>query len=388
MTGEERPRKKKRRLIGIVGSLLSLAALTYIAIMLVSGRDLSLTWLSDLFSGHEPVGMADEFSFDVGRDRVFADLGGPLVSAGTLGVQVLNTGGEETLRDPFRMSHPAIDAISGHAIVFDIGGTAVRVLSENKTVTAIDAGNAILSASINRNGWFCVCTQGVGGFKGVTTVYNNKGNAVYSVSLSSGYVLSAALSPDNRSLAVLNLTDESSRVTFYNGLISETADCVFDLPGELILDIWYPPDGELVAISTKSFISVDKNGESRELYYFSGRRLGAYSFSDDFYALYLLDYGVGFRGQLVTLGADGIIIGELTTDRELVSMSSGDGYLAVLRSDGFSFYNAKLNELPPTGGRKSIQGANRILMLGDGAALATGEHLAVIIRSAERSFDH
>jgi len=385
MTGEEKPKRKKRRLIGIISSLLSLAALTYIAITLVSGRDLSLTWLSDLFSGSEPVEMADEYIFDVGRDRVFADLGGSLASAGTLGVQVLNIGGNETLRDPFRMSHPAINAINGHAIVFDIGGTAVRVLKDSKIVKSVAADNAILSASINRNGWFCVCTQGVGGFKGVVTVYNDKGNAVYSVSLSSGYVLSAALSPDNKSLAVLNLTDESSRITFYNGLSSETADSTFDLPGELILDIWYPPDGELVAVSTNSFFSVDKSGKSRELHYFSGRRLGAYAFNDDFYSLHLLDYGVGFRGQLVTLGADGTLLGELTTDRELISVTSGGGYLAVLRNDGFSFYNANLNELPSAGVRTSLLGANRVLMLGDGAALATGEHLAVVIRSAERS---
>jgi hypothetical protein len=102
MTGDEnpvKPKKKKRRLIGLVFSLLSLAILTYIAITLISGRELGLSRLLNVFSARVPVEAVDEFYFDVGRNRVFADLGGSIVAAGTLGIQVFNEGGGETLRD-------------------------------------------------------------------------------------------------------------------------------------------------------------------------------------------------------------------------------------------------------------------------------------------------
>jgi len=382
MTGDERPRKKKRRLLRIVGSLLSLAVLTYIAIVLISGRGLSLSWLTDLFSDPEPVEMADEFHFEVGRNRVFAFLGDSLAAAGSLGVQVLDIGGNETLRDPFRMSKPAISALNGRAIAFDIGGSAVRVFDRATIVSSIKTNGAIVSASINQNGWFCVCTLGGGGFKGVVTVYNEKGNPVYSASLSSGYVLSAGLSPDNGSLAVLNLTGSGSRITFYHGLSNESADGAYDFPGGLIVDIWYAPDGELFAITTESIINVNKNGTGKELYAFTGRRLGAFAFEDDFFALHLLDYGVGYRGQLVTLSPDGNLLGELATDRELVSMSSGGGYLAVLRSDGLGLFGAKLEEYPTSVERMSTTGASLILSLGGGAALAAGDHSAAVFRAA------
>ena len=380
MTGDETPKKKTRGLLRIVGSFLSLAALTYIAIALISGRDMGLSWIKGLFASHEPVEMANEYIFDVGSDRVFADLGGPLASVGTLGVQVLDAGGSQSLRDPLRMSRPAIAAAGGRAIAFDIGGTAVRGFDKTQIAAAIETDSVIISASINGNGWFCVCTQGTSGYKGVVTVYNNKGSDVYKVSLSSGYILSAALSPDNKSLSVLNLTGDGSTITFYHGLNGETADSAFALSDELILDISYPPSGDLVAISTQSLIAVNKNGEGRILYDFSGRRLSAYTLAGGFYSLHLLDFGVGYKGRLVTIGENGSLLGEYPTDRELISMSCGGGYLAVLRNDGPVFFNEKLEEFPSSSERVSTSGVNKIIALGGGSALAAGEHAAVVCR--------
>jgi len=383
MTGEKSPKKIRRRLVRIIGSLLSLAALTYVSISLITGRGFSFTWLSDLLPSREPTKVAEEFDFDVGRDRVFADLGGSLASAGTLGVQVLDMAGDETLRDTFRMSRPAISAANGLGIAFDIGGTDVRVFNKSKTISAIIASSEVVSASINQNGWFCICAKGSGGYKGVATVYTDKGNPYYSVSLSSGYILSAALSPDNKSLAVLNLTDGGSRITFYNNLSSEVSGNAFDLPGGLIIDIWYQPDGKLSVITAESLITIDKNGVASELYTFPGKRLGAYALSDSFVTLHLLDYGIGYSGKLVTLNSEGILIAELPTEHELVSISSGGGYLAALRNDGISFFDETLIERPPTGNLSVAAGASLVLALGNGAALAAGDHFAVILKPSD-----
>lgn len=388
MSEDVNPRKKTRRILSIIGSLLSFAALTYIAIMLITGRDLSLSRLLAFFSSRESVELADEYYFDVGRDRVFADLGSSCAAAGTLGIQVLDTGGNEALRNPFRMSRPALSSNGGQAIAFDIGGTSICVFDKTRVIASIETDSAIISASINEKGYFCVCTQGTGGFKGIATVYSGKGIVIFSASLSSGYILSAMLSPDSRSLAILNLADDGSRITFYHDLTSEVSDGVFNLPGGLIIDIWYLSENELIAVSTESLFTVDRDGEGRKLFDFSGRRLHAYTLNGDFLVLHLLDYGVGYRGQLITLDTNGQLIGELYTDHEFISMSSGDGYLAVLRNDGLSFFSVDLQELSPSDESVSAAGASRILAFGDGAALATGDHTAVVFRRAERSTMH
>jgi hypothetical protein len=188
------------------------------------------------------------------------------------------------------------------------------------------------------------------------------------------------LSPDNRSLAILSLTDYGSSITFYHGLNKEEADSAFDLPGGLILDIRYLPNGDVLAISTDSLLVVDRNGEGREIYGFSGGHLGGYVLDGSFISLHLLDYGIGHRGKLVTIGGNGTLLGEIITDREIVSMSYGGGYLAAFRSDSIVFFDATLEEFPASGEHLSVAGASRVLALGDGAALAAGDNSAIVFR--------
>ena len=379
MSGGEKPKFKRRRLIGAVCSLASLTVLTYIAIALISGRGLSLSWVKGIFSKNAPVEFADEYNFDVGRERVFAILNNSIASAGTLGIQVLDAGGSNTLRDPFRMSIPAIDAQEGRAIAFDIGGTAARVFSDTDFIASIETSSAIISASINRNGWFCVCAQESAGYKGAVTVYNSKGVEAYKVRLASGYILTAALSPDNKTLAILNFTDGGSCITFYN-LNSEDAANTYFLPDGLIIDIMYLSGGDLLAVSKDSLITIDKNGADRELYGFSGGILSGYALTGGFIAVHLLDYGVGYNGRLVTLGVNGDIIGELAINREIISMSTGGELLAILRSDGLIFYDSHLDEIPQHGEPGAAIGATKVLVLTGDAALAAGDHSAVVIR--------
>ena len=385
MSSKAKPVKKLRRFFGTVFSIASLAILTYVAIALIFGVSLDFQTLTSLLRPRVPVAMADAYSFDVGRDRVFADTGDFLAAAGTLGAQVLDMGGNEVLRYPFRMSHPAIYASNGQAIVFDIGGYAVRLFRGGRLVASVNKRGAVVSASVNRNGWFCVSTQEGGGYSGLATVYSSNGNAVYEVFKGTGYILSAILSPDNRTLAVLRLTSLGSRVTLYHGLDKEEADSAFYLPGGLIIDIHFLPGGNLLAIAKDSLILIDMNGHGTEIFSFSGGRLGKYAIDGDNITLHLLDYGIGHSGRLVRLSQDGALLAQVLTDREIISLSPRDGYLAVLRSDSLVFYDSELEELSASGEHESPVGSSVVLALGDGTALAAGDHSAVLFRVTRSS---
>ena len=382
---EEAPKRKKRgkrRLFRIIGSMLSLAVLTYIAVTLITGRPLTFF---GIFGGSSDGGyfeMVDEYYFDVGRSRVFADLGGSLAAAGTLGIQVLDAGGQEALRDSFRMATPAICALGGRAVSFDVGGTSVRVFDKSDIIAAIETDLPVISASINRDGLFAVCTQGAAGSRGVVTVYNSDGSVFYRVSLVSGYVLSAALSPDSKNLAVLNLTEEGSRITFYDFTVADI-DRVCDLPGSLTIDMQYLPSGEVVAISTESLFVVGKSNEFTELFNFSGSYLGAYALDGNIAALLILDNNMGLSGRLVTIDERGILLGALETDKEVISMSAGGDYVAVLKGDGFVLYNAALEELPVSGLSTMTAGASCVVVLDEGLTLAAGDNSAAIVRVRE-----
>jgi hypothetical protein len=359
--------------------------LTFIAVTLITGGDLGIPRLAVFFSPRTSVQLADEYDFDIGRNRVFANMGGSIAAVGTLGLQVLDYGGRETLRDSFRMTQPAIVVSNGYCIAFDIGGTSVRVFNNSSLLTSIETNGTIVSASINQNSWFCVTTQEGGGTKGTVTVYNDSGAAVYEVSLGSGYVLSAVLSPDNRSLAVLNLTEYGSRINFYHGIVvdKDEPDGLFLFPDGLIIDISYISGSELLVISTNALLLVDTDGIGKALQSYYDKRLGGYAYSDDVITIHLFDYSVGHRGNLINLLADGTILGEVRTDREIISMSSHDGSLIILRSDGLTFFNKALEESSASEESASTAGASRVLALAGGVALATSDNSAVVVRIEE-----
>jgi len=379
---DEDPKKtvlRKKRLIRIAGSLLSLAVLTYIAIALISGSQSGHFRFFGLFSDSENAQMASEFFFDVGRNRVFADLGGSLAAAGTLGLQVLDAGGYETLRDSFRMATPMVCSQGDRAVSYDIGGTSVRVFNNSEVLVSIETDGLIIAASINKNGWFAVCTQEGGASKGTVTVYNDAGNPTYRVNLASGYLLTAVLTSDNKSLAVLNLTPGGSRISFYE-LNSEDVDHIFELPGKLILDMSYTTGGTMLLVTENSLIGLGKKNEDTEIYDFAGRRLGGYAIYVDSIVLYLLDYNVGYSGGIISIDEKGSVLGEIETDREIIDLTYGDGQIALLRGDGIAFFETSLEELPLADDSVSSVGATKIISFGKGRVLAAGDHSAVVFR--------
>jgi len=333
-----------------------------------------------LFSSRTPVITVNEFNFDVGRDRVFAHANGSIAAVGSLGIQVLSPDGRETLRDSFRTSRPAIIEAGGVFLAFDIGGSAIRVFNASQILSSIETEGSIVSASINNSSWFCVVTQEQTGFKSEVMVYNSIGLMVYRVSLWSGYVLTAHLSPDNKSLAILNLTDTGSRITFYHGIDSDkNPDYLYELADGLIIDMKYLSNTEILAISTDSLFLVDRSGNSKTVYTYPDKRLGGYILNDSFGALHLYDYNIGFSGQLVTVSFDGTILGEVVLEREIISMSSANNSLIIFRSDGLTFFDEKLEEFPVYGEHLSASAATRVLAISDDLALATSDHSAIIV---------
>jgi len=378
MSGDDNPKKKNVKLLSIVILSAAFIVLVIIVATLIIGN------ISGLFSQRAPAITVNEFNFDIGRDRVFVHMDGSIAAAGTLGVQVLDAGGRELLRDPFRMSQPALVSNNGRSVAFDIGGTAVRVFDSAQVLASVEAEGSVISASINQNGWFCIVTQEGGGIRGIVTVYNNTGAKVWEVRMRSGFVLSAILSPNNKNLAILNMIDSGSRITFYHDIDTEDEPYDhFNLPGGLIIDIKYLSNDDILAISTDYIFLVDSSGESKSIYPYTDNRLGSYTQHDDFIVLHLYDYGIGFRGRLVTLLTDGTVLGEMAIEREIISMSAVGKSIIILKNDSIAFYSNELEDFPASLDNLSVAGANQVLMLNEDTALATSDNSAVVIRRQE-----
>ena len=142
-------------------------------------------------------------------------------------------------------------------------------------------------------------------------------------------------------------------------------------------------NGNILALSTNSLILIDRDGFGNEIYTFHGTRLGGYTFNENFVALHLYDYGLGYSGRLVTLRTDGTLLEEANINREIISMCSNNNLLTTLQNDGLSFYTNALEAFIPARDVAVVTGANNILLLDENTALATNDHFAIVIRLRE-----
>jgi len=372
----------KRRIPGRIILLVAVAIVLLIVVSLIIGYVSGASWFSAMFSQRMPELTVDGFYFDIGRSRMFANIDGSVAAVGTLGVQVFDAAGNETLREPFRLAQPVIVSSGERCIAFDVGGTSIRVFNRTQVLSSIETDSAIVSASINGNGWFCVVTQGGGGAKGAVAVHDNTGAVVFKVNLFTGFALSAHLSADNNNLAVLTLPDTGSRIMLYQGISEDKdPDHQFDFFDRLIIDMFFLPNGDILALSTDSLILAESSGDRSILYAFPDNRLGGYTKHNDFIALHLYDFGVGFQGRLVTLDFEGMLLGELVTNREIISLSAFDKTLVVLKNDGIVFYSEDLESFFSTADNHSAAGASRVLVVREHTVLAASDNSAVLIKA-------
>jgi len=378
------PKGKKFKFPALVLILVVVAILALVGTYFILSQITGAPLFSFLFSTRLPEVTAAEFNIDIGRARMFASNDDSIAAVGTLGIIVLNTDGVETLRDSFRMSQPSIAGTGKFFIAFDIGGTVVRVFNGTQVLSSIEVNGIVVSASINQNGWFCIVTQDGGGYRGVVTVYNNHGVDVFRAHIGSGFVLSATVSPDNKNLALLSFTETGSRITFYDNIDSEDEPVYrFDYSGGLILEISHLPDGEILAFSADLLFIVDSEGNREILYAYHDRRLGGYAYDNNFIVLHIYDYGIGYQGRLITLLTDGTILGELDIEREVLSISTFDNSLVILKTDGIVFFSEELEEFSMATGSNSAAGASKVLAVRSDVALATSDNSAVILRREE-----
>lgn len=384
---------KKRRWLSLILFLALLLALAMIVLALIPGKRPGRSVLSEMLIRSDPPITVSEFNFDVGRSRSFAFSGGSVTAVGSLGLQVLGPDGQETLRDSYRMQAPALIENNGRFIAFDIGGTAVRVFNAQDVTSSIETEGTIVSASINKNGWFCIVTlPKAGGSRGDINVYNGRGNRVFEVNMGTGYVVDAKLSDSNTTLAILNVAETGSRVNVYTeiDLVDKNrdyADCIIEFGSEIIIDIDYLSDTELLAFGTQSIQILDITADSpaSTLYTFDDKRLGGYARTDDFIALHLYDYNIGYSGQIITLSPGGEILGQSDTSAEIVSMSAYGNTLMCNGSDGITFYKTNLEAYPPSGSSVSATTAGYVVALSEELALTANDLSAIVVRRQDHS---
>lgn len=335
---------KKLHILRSTFAMLTTIALIAAGFLAFIYRDyLTEDGLRSIFSRDEPAASSGEpFTYENGSNQTFALAGDGLAVASGSGIQLLDQNGAEVFSQVTSMESPAVSASRALALFYDVGGELCIAAGFDGEGRDVDAGKGIISASVNASGYFTVISE-ESGSRGLVHVYDSQCRELYRWYAGTGWPVKALVSPDNRRLAVLCVTDSGSAIVLFR-LDSEAEQARIEYPGKLLFDMCFMSGERLCAIGEDMACFVGTDGAEVSRYDFAGQYLIAYDFGGSgFAALYVSPYRTG-GGTLLTFDADGNTLGSVEPEGEIRSLSAAGRQLLTVTAGGLSLYSQSLEQ--------------------------------------------
>jgi len=386
---EEREKPKKSRGHGFrlkgwdlkrVGLVLLLVLLIVLAIALITNRDrMTIGHLNRAiqYSRLGSPGHAAEFRFANLGSNTFATLGDGIAVASAGGLRFYDRAGTLVYTRPFEMGEPVIQTAGNHVLAYDLGGFSFQSGNRNEALVHIAQwDDRIIHASINENGWITVSAEQIG-YLGRVVVLDSQGNVRWRMRVGSGHVIGAVLANDNRTVAILTMTEQGSRIFWHSIGVEGTDVAVYDYlhEGEIFFDIWTTSNsGNVGIISSNMVLYLTSRGVVESEYHFRDRYLRAFDIADGCVALYLSTSQIGPGGELVILdpgGREQVI----EVSGNLVDLSLQSRYLAALFADELLIYR----DTSRYASFRETEGMSHVLMREDGTVFRLSQHRARLL---------
>ena len=349
MTNETPARQpKKWNIITRLLALLVTAALVLGALVLVVYRDrFNLDalerWLSyrNLETGE--TGQAAPFTHAGGNKLSVAYLDSGILLSSETGAHYYSFSGEKYAEEVLDMDNPVLSAADKAGVVYDAGGQSLFLFRGGEEVfdLTLEGAADLLSARVNNNGWLAVTAQ-QSGYKGAVTVYNAAGEKAIQISLSSTFLVDAALSPDNKTVAVVTMDQDAglfrSRILFYPVDKEEPAAEV-DLGSVTVLDLDYEAD-TLWVLAEDRLITLSPDGETMHTYSFGRTYLKSCGLGGDGFALLLTGrYRAGTADRALMVAPDGSLLASLALNTPALDFGCAGNYCSILTGSQLTVYN-------------------------------------------------
>lgn len=373
------PKKKPNPILRLLAFLLTLALLLG-AVALVAYRDrINLDAVKRYFTyrslERSDSGQIDAFQFDSSGRGGFSALGDDLLVWSSAGVRLYSSSGVEYLDESLSLLHPMADVREDAAVVYDAGGTVLRVYADRTQVFSLEAeqGHEILSARLGPGRTLAVVTRETG-YKGVVTLYGSDFQPTMAIRISTRFVMDAIPSQDGKATAVLTVGQTDNTFESALSLYDKTGDEAFaqcSLGNNAILDLGCS-GGVFWALGETGLSIVSADGTDNLTCDYGGAYLKDYALGGDGYAALLLGkYRAGSSAVLTTVDTKGETIASLDLEDQILDLSASGRYVAVLTASTLTVYTRDLQVYETM---DNTMGARNVVLRSDGTAyLASGE---------------
>ena len=346
-----------------------------LAVFAFAYRDhLTAEGLRALFGGAPTELSGDAFTYEPGSNQVFAAAGSGLAVASSSSAALFDGSGATVFRRAVSYDTPAVFASGTGALFCDLGGTGCAAVGADGELLPVEAGGEILAASRNEDGWIALTTAAPG-YKGLVSVYDPAGTLKYRWYSGAGYVLSADVSPDGKTLAALCAGQGGGLLHLFR-MDSEEEAASVAFPGALPYDLAFLGNGSLCAVGADALRFLDSDGTERARWDVDGE-LADYAFGKDFAAVCFIPSGAGTGGSLVTLDASGAVKGRAEPEGAVLSLSAQGKQVLAMTAGGMTLYDRALS---PVWSEKTLMTAKQAVLRADGNALLMTAFAAELLR--------
>lgn len=378
------------RLRRMVAALLLLTVALFVAFNLQLFTPESLNTIRSSLSAPQKQGDSTTITYPSGSADSTVPFGSALALTDSTSLHIVFPGDFSLLKSSVAYANPALHATDQYLLVFDRGGNRFTVTNTLQELYHQSTSSPIIDADIGSNGSVAIVTDEAG-YKSGVTVYNVANEKLYNWYSSNYYIMSAALSPNKKHLALFTFkqegTETKSRVFFAdttqdmpasnggdNG--SSEPEIGVDLGNSLVLDMKFIDKNTLCVVCDDATYFVSRRGKIKYQKDYPVDALVAFDFSDDRLALALKSYSKSARAELSLISASGRESKHpLELNDEPDSISYNNGKLAVLTGDTLRFYNGKLKLLDE---QEGMVGCSRVYMRDDGTAVCLfGSHARI-----------
>lgn len=277
-------------------------------------------------------------------------------------------GSVTTMKYTLGYSSPVVETSDNYVLVYDRGGMQAVLTNSATAVAELSLDSAILTGSIGQDGRFVLVTDEQG-YRTAVAVYDTSGKEVFKYQSSEYYIVSAALSPDGKTLAVLAFLQNGvaldSHVLFYNVSNGElNADAT--LSDALGIQLCYLENGTAAVLCDDGIYLVRRNGSGEHVLTVASSDLIAVSSSGNAMAVAARSYSGGARADLYTVRGS-TFDGPFGLTEEPTALAVSAAGTAVLSASGVSVYDS---DFDPLWHNAEAIGARRLLMTETGTVYA------------------
>ena len=259
-----------------------------------------------------------------------------IVTADDSGIYIYDESGEKTNAFVHNLTSPVIRVAGRRILVFDNGGTSLKVYNKTDELYSKTIDESILFAEICENGYSAIITE-TEKYPSCMTVYDNNGSEIYRWS-SGQRIMDISFDDSGNGCYVTTFTSETGliqSVVHHIKFNSTEEKMTSEKLDTLVIDTYENNNGDIWAVGDDKFYKIDDEGQI----------LLEYEYTDDLVSYSLNDYSA-------TIAVNGI-------DR-------GSAYVALFDSDSDKTKPviAKTNNGSP---KRLVCYENRVLLLSDKA---------------------